>query len=350
METLRANLIIRPEKIGDLVVSTPVIRAFKETYPAQPLHLLTDPISAELVRHDPHLDEIIAVEWKDRYRGQHAPWREIYQLLKSYSYERAAILYANCSGWNWLCAALGIRYVAQIGGTMASFIFHHRRMMRRSLANPWHMMEAYLKVAECLGAKTARNVPKLYLLRHETKAFAKKFPMFADAPIKILLHLGTSPAGSNYSITAFQDLSLCLAIQSASSIFITGTASDAEAWYNPDPHVIKDELLGRLSIREMACAVSLSDLLIGNSTGVIHMGAALNRRVLGLYSSDPNNDETKWGPLFAKVRILKPAITIYDAECHHDLSQYITKEAIATAALELLSAIDSHERHQPWAD
>jgi ADP-heptose:LPS heptosyltransferase len=344
-----ANLIIRPEKIGDVVISTPVIRAFKETYPDQPLHLLTDPLCAEIVRHDPHLDKIIAVEWKDRYRGQHAPWWEIYGKLKPYSYERAAILYANCSGWNWLCAMLGIRHVAQIGGTMASIIFNHKKMLRRTLKNPWHMIDAYIKVAECLGAKTDNHIPQLYLSKDETISFTKKYPAYGTAPQKILMHLAASPAGSNYSISAFQELSLYLASYINCPIFVTGSVSDAAEWRNPGPHIIRDDLLGRLSIREMLCAVYLSDLLICNSTGVIHIGAALNRRVLGLYSSDPNNDEIKWGPLIRKSRILKPAMTIYDLKGNHDLSHYISKEAITNAALELLS-MTSDERDQRWPD
>lgn len=345
-----ANLIIRPEKIGDIVISTPVIRAFKETYPDQPLHLLTDPLSAEIVRHDPHLDKIIAVEWENRNYGQHTPWREIYNLLKSQPYERAAILYANCPGWNWLCAALRIRHVAQIGGTMASFIFHHHKIMRRSLVNPWHMAHAYLKVAESLGAKTTGHFPKIFLLEDEVLSFSKMFPVYAQAPIKILLHLGASPEGSNYSVAAFQDLALHLANQASCSIFVTGRASDAAAWNNPDPRLIRNELLGQLSLRQMACAVRLSDLLIGNSTGVIHIAAALNRPVLALFSSDPNNDETKWGPLSTSSRVLKPSISINDSEKHHDLSQYITKQAISTVLLDLFPTFDTDERCKPWAD
>ena len=318
------------------MLSTSVIRALKEAYPDQPLHLLTDPLSAEIVRHDPHLDKIFIIEWANRNRGKHAHWREIYRLLKSQPYERAAILYPNCHGWNWLCAALRIKHVAQIGATVASFLFGHQRMMRRSLKKPWHMIEAYSKVAELLGAKTNCHIPQIYILEDETKTFANKYPVYANTKHKIILHLGTSPEGSNYSINAFKELSLYLTKRINSPIYVTGSLSDALTWHSPDRHAIKDDLLGKLTLREMACAVSLADLLISNSTGVIHIGAALNRKVLGLYSSDPNNDETKWGPKTIECRILKPAITIYDSECHHDLNNFITKDAIVTAVQELI--------------
>ena len=52
-------LLIRLRLIGDVVFTTPMLRALKRTYPDGHLAYLVEPPAAPVVTGNPHLDEVI---------------------------------------------------------------------------------------------------------------------------------------------------------------------------------------------------------------------------------------------------------------------------------------------------
>lgn len=55
-------LVIQTAKIGDLICSTPVFRAIKKRYPHAHLSVMVNPVTKELLEHNPNVHEIIAIE------------------------------------------------------------------------------------------------------------------------------------------------------------------------------------------------------------------------------------------------------------------------------------------------
>lgn len=345
-----ANLIIRPEKIGDLVISTPVIRAFKETYPDQPLHLLTDPLSAEIVRHDPHLDRIIAVEWKGRYKGQHAPWREIYSVLKRQAYSRAAILYANCPGWNWLCAALGIRHVAQIGGTITGMIFCHKMALRRYSSSASHYADYYLYVAKHLGAETKCKEPRLFLEKEEMSHFLTNHYDYASCQRRIIVHPFGLNSGANFSLPGYRTLIGKFSRHFNSRLFVIGSNLERQEWEKEPCTGADNSLMGSLTIREMMCALRAASIVIGGSSGMIHVAAALGVPVLGLYCP-ARNHLNLWGAKGLNTTVLHPPYEVCSRSSRRaaacggsgfcDLSYHISTDTVLRQVDRIIDASTS---------
>src|SRR4029453_9324482 len=61
-------LLVRLRLIGDVVLTTPAIRALRETYPDARLSYLVEPLSAPIVQRNPHLDEVIVAAAPDAPR------------------------------------------------------------------------------------------------------------------------------------------------------------------------------------------------------------------------------------------------------------------------------------------
>src|SRR5713101_9138192 len=82
----RRILVIRLDLIGDLVLSTTVVRALKRTYAEAEIDLLALPTSAKVVMHDPDLAEIITYDpnvWRrPKALVKAKNWRDIYSLLR----------------------------------------------------------------------------------------------------------------------------------------------------------------------------------------------------------------------------------------------------------------------------
>ena len=343
-----ANLIVRPEKLGDLVVATPVIRAFKETYPDQPLHLLTDDVYADAVRDDPHLDKIITMRWKARTAPHRDSYWSIYRKMAGQPYERAALLYYNCEKLNWLMAALRVREVAQLGGTVSAYLFGHTQVRRRGNAKRAHYSTFYLRVAEALGARTASPWPQLYLAEEEKAAFRRRFPFLEEKKTRMIVHPFGHGSAPNYSLAAYVRVMEMLAEDSSLEIFVTGTAKEKAQW-EPYRHLpVRTDWLGELNVREWMAAATEAALVMCGSTGVIHVAAALNRPTLGVYCPYIGSSPDIWGPLGRNVHLLVvpenlcKAIQPCDSGCTKsvlcDLSFAVKPETVTQKAREVLVA------------
>ena len=68
-------LVIQFRQIGDVLLSTPVLRALRSAYPQSHIAFLTEPAPARVLQGTPLLDEVII-------RPRHATWHQQWQLLR----------------------------------------------------------------------------------------------------------------------------------------------------------------------------------------------------------------------------------------------------------------------------
>lgn len=61
-EAIRRILIVKLSAIGDVIMATPLPRALKELYPSARIAWLVEPLSADVLAGNPHLDEVIVWE------------------------------------------------------------------------------------------------------------------------------------------------------------------------------------------------------------------------------------------------------------------------------------------------
>lgn len=76
-------LIIHTAFIGDIVLSTPLVRKVKESYPNCHITYVTTPAGAAVLKNNPNINEIIEYD----KRGAHKGIRGIYELGKRLRYE-----------------------------------------------------------------------------------------------------------------------------------------------------------------------------------------------------------------------------------------------------------------------
>ncbi len=341
-----ANLVIRPEKLGDLVAATPVFRAFKESFPDQPLHLLVDEGCGTVVERDPFVDRIIRIPWRGRHRGERPSWRSIVHTLRREGhYQRAAILYANLDGWNWASMLAGARQIAQLGGTVSAKLLGHSCVLRRGHTDGLSISELFLSVAGALGATAPGGLPRLYLGEEEREAVRVRFP-FLREPGNFFVHAFSVSTAPNLSPGAY--FSLCRHLAgSGRRIYLIGTRAELEKAALPSDPAISTELVGALNLRELMAACSHADLVIGGSSGIVHLASALGVPTLALYCPHANH-HLVWGPRGPWSKTLTvPAglcrrLGAVDGPCQAparcDLAFGFSHQQIMAAAEELMAA------------
>ena len=62
-------LLVQLSFLGDTILSTPVIAGLKQIFPKSTISMLTTPISSDLVKNDPFIDEVIIYDKRKKDKG-----------------------------------------------------------------------------------------------------------------------------------------------------------------------------------------------------------------------------------------------------------------------------------------
>ena len=148
-------------------------------------------------------------------------------------------------------------------------------------------LSAYLKL-------NVRNSPKVLNLLEK-----KKF--------NLVIHLGTNGNTSEWPLDQFD--SLIQQLPNDVNIFLTGSLDERKKFSSIlKSHTKVIDLFDKLNGTELLCLLKNADGLIANATGPLHLAAALNTRVLGLYPSRPTVNTERWGPIGASIATISAPI------------------------------------------
>ena len=107
-------------------------------------------------------------------------------------------------------------------------------------------------------------------------------------------------------------------------------------------------ITGRLALMEYAAFIRMARLFVANSTGPLHVAAAVGTPVIGFYPSDRVMGPGRWGPLTPAKTIFVPqekgCARCASGACDaHGAMARIAVETVAAAAQRMLGA-DGSER------
>ena len=114
IQRIQRVLIVRPDAIGDMVLTVPCIRAIKAAYPHWHITVLASPYNSRIVRHIPEIDDIL-LDWK-RNGKINSFWDKLHfiRYLRSRKFDLAIHFYSETETV-WPCVFAGIPY--HIGDT-----------------------------------------------------------------------------------------------------------------------------------------------------------------------------------------------------------------------------------------
>ncbi len=90
LRSVRKILILRYDRIGDIIVTTPIFRALKSLHPDLMLGVLVSPSNAEIIRHDGAVDKlhVLHSNWFQLFRMILTARREQYDVVLNFIFNR----------------------------------------------------------------------------------------------------------------------------------------------------------------------------------------------------------------------------------------------------------------------
>jgi len=323
-------LCVRLDNMGDVLMTTPAIRAFRETLGCR-ITLLASPSGASVAPLVPEIDDVLVFR---------APWMkapcasEDFGLMEKLKRFDAAVILTVYSQ-----SALPAAYLCYLAGIP--------RRLAHCRENPYHLLTDWVPDGE--PACTVRHEVRRQLdlaaavgctTRNERLSFA--VPATASLPELpdplIVVHPGASAASRRYPPESY---ARALDLLGREVVF-TGDESEVELVESLRSRmtVPSRSLAGKLDLAQLGALIQAADVLICNNTGPAHIAAALGTPVVDLYALT-NPQHTPWQ---VESRVLYhdvPCRNCHKSVCptgHHECLRGVAPERVAQAARELLVA------------
>ena len=349
-------LCIRLDTIGDVLMTTPAIRALKASNPRRRITLLTSSAGATTASLVPEIDEVMVYDapWLKATapRLNSRPEYEMAEHLRSLNFDGAIIF--TVYSQNPLPSAF-LCYLADIPLRLAHCHENPYQLLTDWVKDPEpdnlirHEVQRQLDLVATIGCHTddermSLGVPENALTAVEN--ILEKLGIPGQRPW-VVIHPGATAASRRYPPENFAVVARKLIRDMDIQVIFTGT--------EPELQLITDiqtamgvpchSLVGCLNLAELAALLKLAPLLISNNTGPVHIAAAVGTPVVDLYALT-NLQHTPWGVpnrvLFHDV----PCKNCYKSICpegHQNCLRLVTPESVVDAACELLPAMRSHE-------
>ena len=345
-------LCVRLDTLGDVLMTTPAIRALKDSGSDREITLLTSRRGAEAAPFVPEIDDVIVYDapWMPalQERSSGAADVEIAAELRRRRFDGAVIFTVYTQ--NPLPAAF-LCHLAGIPLRLA-----HCRENPYSLLTDWiedpephtltrHEVRRQLDLVAAAGAR-ADDERLSFHVPEEAEARVRR--LLRDRGVEaatstnwVVVHPGASAPSRRYPAESFAAVAGRLAGDLRFDVVFTGSAEERALVerIRADMGAPSHSLAGRLSLGELGAVLAMAPLLIANNTGPAHIAAAVGTPVVDLYALT-NPQHAPWG---VPSRVLShdvPCKFCYRSICpegHHNCLRLVAPDQVIQATLELLT-------------
>jgi lipopolysaccharide heptosyltransferase II len=291
-------LLIRLRLIGDVVLSTPLIRALRRTFPDASLNYLVERDAAAVVSGNPHLDEVIVVE---RTRGltRIADDLRLARRLRRMRFDVVIDMHGGPRS-SWLTLATGAPQ--RIGYDIAGRHWMYTRTVprarelrpRHSVVNQWDLLSAIDGWTGGAPDPTCDAV-EMPLDSAADRRVAERLQGAGVEPGHelIVVHVSASNPFRRWPEPAFVEVVSSLVRESPDRRIVLSSgpsdrpAADRIAASARDrlPAEARSRVLdfGEFDIAELRALVGRSRLFIGGDTGPLHVAATTVTPIVAIY-------------------------------------------------------------------
>jgi lipopolysaccharide heptosyltransferase II len=341
-------LCVRPDGLGDVLMTSPALRALRQSVPGRRLSLLCSAAGAHIAHLLPEVDEVLvyAAPWV-KTSPPHLAVVDVRRLARlRRGHFDAAVIFTTFSQ-SPLPAAL-LCYLANIPLRLA-----HCRENPYQLLTDWvpetepergerHEVRRQLDLVAEVGSVTGDerlSRPEVPLAARRRVAHELRRLDLEQRRDWVLIHPGATAISRRYRPAGFAAAADHLVARMGWRIVFAGASADAGLVDSVRASMRAEavSLAGRLDLAELIALIERAPVLIANNSGPAHIAAAVGTPVVDLYALT-NPQHTPWQ---SRCRVLShpvPCAGCLRSECplgHNDCLQRVPPEAVAEAACEL---------------
>jgi len=291
-------LLVRFGAMGDVILTTPLIRALRRAHPSVRLTVVTRDRYAPLLEGNPHVHRVIAL-------GPGSTLATIARDLRLETFTHRLDLHRSLRSrqLRWL-----------VGGRWTSYPKHRVartvliRMHRDIYRDRRPVAERYFDAARSLGVHPDGDPAEVFVdvatLRRADQALAAGGRR-DDSRTLLALAPGAAHASKRWPLAHWEDLAARLEARGTTDLVVLGGPDDAAAGRAiaaaaPTRAV---NLAGTLTLRETAAVLKRARAAVAGDTGLLHLSTAVGTPVVGLYG--PTVEAFGFFPYHGRATVLQ---------------------------------------------
>src|SRR5688572_27682842 len=261
-------LIVRFSSIGDIVLTTPVIRCLKKKVPDAEVHFLVKESFRAVVEHNPYIDKLKVLAHS---------WELMIEELKAENYDVIIDLHHNIKTLR-LKKELGVKAHSFYKLNIEKYIY---TSIKVNILPKVHIVDRYLKTVEPFGVKNDGAGLDYFIASHE-ETRKEDIPASHYAGY-IACVIGAAHGTKRWPVHKWKEF--CSSIDHP--VILLGGNEDR---VNGKEIAAVDDVkvydaCGKFSINESADLVRKAKVVITNDTGLMHIAAAFKRPVVSLWGN-----------------------------------------------------------------
>ena len=300
-------LLIRTDRIGDTILTLPVVSALRKKYPAAFIVFLAQPYTTPLIEQYEGIDLLLTYEPERQHKG----WQGIMRLsreLEELKIDTALLFYPRVE--------------------LAFALFKAKIPLRIGSAYRWYSFLLNQRIfehrKECQKHEAEYNLSMLVSLLHdETQQPHAEFKKWSPEPWwgnfraelnfseYVIVHPGSGASAPNLNKTQYRLIIGLLLEKTNWTVLLTGTSGEEQLIHELASGFTKErvkELACRFSLVEFFSVIRNSSLLITSSTGPLHLANASGTPLLGFFCPVKPHTPQRWGPYDQQKWVVTPKL------------------------------------------
>ncbi len=302
--TFKNILVVRTDRLGDVVLTTPVLQAVKEAWPQAKVSILVQPEMKWLVVGHPFVDDVLIFDRQEKHQGLRVI--RLIRELKEKRFDLAIVLHTKRIT-NLICFLSGIPNRIGYKNDKWGFFLTHGLPDDRALGTK-HEVQYCLDVLHVVGIHRdfLRPVlPESIEADQQIEELLRNFNIAAKNKL-VVVHPDASCPSKRWPIQHYMELiNLIKANKPEVVIVLVGsqqTVQRLRAYHSLLKYPVID-LMGKTTISQLISLLKLSHLVISNDSGPMHLTSArnVNTPTIAIFGrNQPGLNPPRWRPLAEK--------------------------------------------------
>ena len=282
-------LVIATRRIGDVLLTTPLIRSLREAWPQAEIEVLVFEHTEGVLLCNPDIHRVITVPARLKF------WKHlafIASLFRRYDLAISTLTGDRPTIYAWLAGKMRIGMLEGIG----------KQRWKQSMLTRWaafdnlgtHTVLMNLKLADVLGIPRSHEVVVAWHAEDEGRV-ARALPFDVQSESFAVLHVYPKFAYKMWRLENWAELARWLQAKGMRVVLTGGNFPDELAYVDQVFRTMPDavNMAGKFSMAESAFLTSRASVYVGPDTMLTHVAAATGAPTVALFG--PSNP-VKWGP------------------------------------------------------
>ncbi|MEW6171029.1 MAG: lipopolysaccharide heptosyltransferase II, partial [Candidatus Omnitrophota bacterium] len=322
-------LVVRTDRIGDVILSTPVIKILRDSYPNAYIAMMVSPYAKDIVDGNPYLDEVIIYD-KDKLHKSCLSSIKFALNLRKKHFSLALILHST-NRVNLITFFARIK--ERVGYNRKLGFLLTRKLEDRKHLGSKHELEYNLDLVRFLGIEPQEA--NLFMpINEDSERYVEE--LFNNQDIEkdnklLVVHPGASCPSKIWPDTRFAQVADKLVEKYGFGVLIIGGPKDLNLAQNMLKNMKYEavNLAGKTTISQLASVLRRCKLFISNDSGPVHIASAVGVPVISIFGrAQAGLSPKRWGPLGRKDKFLHKNIGCIECLAHNCVKRFRCLDAI----------------------